>query len=119
QGLAPPIAGEMPHDGLLRRADYYVEVLADHRANEPALKALKWDIRLQPDHVQFRAMRKALPACLGWDRFMEAWKPGDLILTSKKKVRDRAQRLLERHEKHFPDVPVALLYRPKDTRRQI
>ncbi|MEW8687323.1 MAG: hypothetical protein AB2556_16045, partial [Candidatus Thiodiazotropha sp.] len=47
------------------------------------------------------------------------WKPCDLILTSRLKVRDRAQKLLfERHEKHFPDAPVPLLYRPKDTRRQ-
>ncbi|MEW8688969.1 MAG: hypothetical protein AB2556_24385 [Candidatus Thiodiazotropha sp.] len=76
QGQPPPIAGEMPHDWLLRRADYYEEDLAEHRAKEPALKALKRDIRLQPDRVQCRAMRKALPACLGWDRFMEAWKPG-------------------------------------------
>ncbi|MEW8687498.1 MAG: hypothetical protein AB2556_16920, partial [Candidatus Thiodiazotropha sp.] len=59
------------------------------------------------------------PACLGWDRFMEAWKPGDLILTSRQKVRDRAQQLLfERHKEYFPDTPVPLLYRPKDTRRQ-
>ncbi|MEW8689375.1 MAG: hypothetical protein AB2556_26425, partial [Candidatus Thiodiazotropha sp.] len=70
----------MPHDCLQRRADYYEEVLSDHRAKEPALKALKRDSRLQPDQVQCRAMKKALPACLGWDRFMEAWKPGDLIL---------------------------------------
>ncbi|MEW8689335.1 MAG: hypothetical protein AB2556_26225 [Candidatus Thiodiazotropha sp.] len=49
---------------------------------------------------------------------MEAWKPGDLILTLRRKVCDRAQRLLfERHEKHFPDVPVPLIYRLKDTRR--
>ncbi|MEW8685629.1 MAG: hypothetical protein AB2556_07455 [Candidatus Thiodiazotropha sp.] len=42
-----------------------------------------------------------------------------MILTSRQKVRDPAQRLLfERHEKYFPDVPVPLLYRPKDTRRQ-
>ncbi|MEW8688000.1 MAG: hypothetical protein AB2556_19490, partial [Candidatus Thiodiazotropha sp.] len=119
QGQPPPIAGEMSHDWLQRRADYYEEVLANHRAKEPALKALKRDIRLQPDRVQCRAMRKALPACLGWDIFMEAWKPGDLILTSRQKVRDGAQRLLfERHEKHFSDVPVPLLYRPKDTRPQ-
>ncbi|MEW8688561.1 MAG: AAA family ATPase, partial [Candidatus Thiodiazotropha sp.] len=119
QGQPPPIVEEMPYDWLQRRADYYEEVLADHRAKEPALKALKRDIRLQPDRVHCRAMRKALPACLGWDRFMEAWKPRDLILTSRQKIRDRAQRLLfERHEKHFPDVPVLLLYRPKDTRRQ-
>ncbi|MEW8687329.1 MAG: hypothetical protein AB2556_16075, partial [Candidatus Thiodiazotropha sp.] len=81
---------------------------------EPVLKALKREIRLQPDRVQCRAMRKALPACIGWDRFIEAWKPGDLILTSRQNVRSRAQRLLfERHEKHFLDVPVLLLYRPK------
>ncbi|MEW8689291.1 MAG: hypothetical protein AB2556_26005 [Candidatus Thiodiazotropha sp.] len=109
----------MPHDWLQRRADYYEEVLADHRANEPALKALKREIRLQPDRVKCRVMRKGLPACLGWDRFMEAWKPGDLILTSRKKVRDWAQMLLfMRHEKHFPDVSVSLFHRPKDTRRQ-
>ncbi|MEW8689045.1 MAG: hypothetical protein AB2556_24765, partial [Candidatus Thiodiazotropha sp.] len=119
QGQPPPIAGEMPHDWLQRRADYYDEVLVDHRAKEPALKAFKREIRLKTDQVQCRAMRKALPACLAWDRFMEAWKPVDLILTSRQTVRDWAQRLLfERHEKHFSDVPVPLLYRPKDTRRQ-
>ncbi|MEW8688756.1 MAG: hypothetical protein AB2556_23310, partial [Candidatus Thiodiazotropha sp.] len=84
----------MPNDWLLRDADYYEEVLADHRAKEPALKALKREICLQPDRVQCQAMRKALLACLGWDRFMEAWKPGDLILTSRQKVRDQAQQLL-------------------------
>ncbi|MEW8685624.1 MAG: AAA family ATPase [Candidatus Thiodiazotropha sp.] len=49
QGQPPPIAGERPHDWLQRRADYYEEVLADHRAKEPDLKALKREIRLQPD----------------------------------------------------------------------
>ncbi|MEW8689376.1 MAG: AAA family ATPase, partial [Candidatus Thiodiazotropha sp.] len=99
---------------LQRRADYYEEVLADHRAKEPALKALKREIRLQPDRVQCRAMRKVLPTCLGWDRFMEAWKPGDLILTSRQKVRDPAQQLLfERNVEYFPYTPVPLLYRPK------
>ncbi|MEW8688480.1 MAG: hypothetical protein AB2556_21920 [Candidatus Thiodiazotropha sp.] len=50
---------------------------------------------------------------------MEVWKPCDLILTSRLKVRDRAQNpLFERHEKHFPDAPVPLLYRSKDARRQ-
>ncbi|MEW8689325.1 MAG: hypothetical protein AB2556_26175 [Candidatus Thiodiazotropha sp.] len=105
--------------GEQMRRDYHEEVLADHRAKEPALIALKREIRLQTDRVQCQAMRKALPACLGWDRFMEAWKPGDLILTSRQKVRDRAQQLLfERHREAFPQEPVPLLYRPKDTRRQ-
>ena len=50
---------------------------------------------------------------------MEAWKPCDLILTSRLKVRDRAKKLLfERHEKYFPETSVPLLYSPEDTRRQ-
>ena len=53
------------------------------------------------------------------ERFMEAWRPCDLILTSRVKVRYRAQMLLfERHGEYFPDTFVPLLYRPKDTRRQ-
>ncbi|MEW8687501.1 MAG: hypothetical protein AB2556_16935, partial [Candidatus Thiodiazotropha sp.] len=49
QGQQPLFAGGMPHDWLQRRTDYYEEVLAYHRAKEPALKALKREIRLQPD----------------------------------------------------------------------
>ena len=119
QGQPPLIAGEMPHDWLRWHAAYYEEVEVDHRAKDPLLKALKKRIRLQPDRVQCREMRKALPGCLGWERFVEAWKPCDLILTSRQKVRDQAQRqLIERHEEYFPDTSVPLLYRPKDTRRQ-
>ena len=91
----------------------------DHREKNPLLKDLKKRIRLQPDKVQCQEIRKALPGCLGWECFVEAWKPCDLILTSRLKVRDRAQELLfERHEKYFPNISVPLLYRPKDTRRQ-
>ncbi|MEW8688928.1 MAG: hypothetical protein AB2556_24175, partial [Candidatus Thiodiazotropha sp.] len=43
----------------------------------------------------------------------------DLILTSRQKVRDRAQQLLfERHREAFPQEPVPLLYRPMDTRKE-
>ena len=60
-----------------------------------------------------------LPSCLGWHKFVEAWKPGDLILTSRQKVRDRAQMLLfQKHKESFPDTTVPLLYHPKDTRKQ-
>ncbi|MEW8652543.1 MAG: AAA family ATPase [Candidatus Thiodiazotropha sp.] len=123
QGQPPPITGEMPHDWLRavaqQPANYYEEVEVDHRAKDPLLKALKKRIRLQPDKVQCQEIRKALPGCLGWERFVEAWKPCDLILTSRLKVRDRAQKLLfERHEEYFPDTSVPLLYRPEDTRRQ-
>lgn len=119
QGQPPPIAGEMPHDWLQQQAAYYEEVQVDHRAKDPTLQALKRSIRLQCDKFQCQQMRKALPRCLGWDRFVEAWKPGDLILTSRQKVRERAQKLLfEHHKLHFPDSTVPLVYRPRDTRKQ-
>ena len=118
-GQPPPIAGEMPHEWLRDTADYYEEVEVDHRAKDPLFKDLKKQICLQPDKVQCQEIRKALPGCLGWERFVEAWRPCDLILTPRLKVRDRAQKLLfERHGKYFPDTSVPLLYRPKDTRRQ-
>ncbi|GCB74385.1 hypothetical protein scyTo_0003475 [Scyliorhinus torazame] len=105
----------MPHDWLQQEADYYEEVEVDHRAKDPALKKA---IRLQPDKVQHREMRKALPG-LGWGRFLDVWKPGDLILASRQEVRDPAQELLfQRHKDHFQDTLVPLLYHPKDSRKQ-
>ncbi len=71
--------------------DYYEEVKVDHRAKDDALKALKRGIRLQTDKVQCQKMRKALHSCLGLDRFVEQWKPGDHILTSRQQVREQAQ----------------------------
>ena len=95
------------------------EVEVDHRAKDPLLNGLKKRIRLQPDKVQCQEIRKALPGCHGWERFVEAWKQCDLILTSRLKVMDRAQKLLfERHEEYFPDTSVPLLYRPEDISRQ-
>lgn len=88
QGQPLPIAGEMPHEWLKQKA-YYEEIEVDHRAKDFALKALKKSIRLQADKVQRQEMRKALSGCLGWDRVVEAWWPGDLILTSRQKVRNR------------------------------
>ena len=50
---------------------------------------------------------------------MEQWQPDDLILASRKAVCDRAQELLfTRQKEHFPDMPVPLLYHPKDSRKQ-
>ena len=85
QGQPPPIAGEMLHDSLRAQADYYEEIEVNHRAKDPVLKALKKAIRLQTDKIQCREMRKVVPGCLGWGRFVWAWKPDDLILTSNRK----------------------------------
>ena len=113
----------MPYDWLRavaqQPANYYEDVEVDHRAKDPLLKALKKTIRLQPYKVQCQEIQKRFPGCLGWERFVEALKSCDLILTSRLEVRNRAQKLLfERHEDYFPDTSVPLLYRPVDTRRQ-
>ena len=119
QGQPPPITGEWLLAVAQQPANYYEEVEVDHRAKDPLLKALKKRIRLQPEKVQCQEIRKALPGFLGWERFVEALKPCDLILTSRLKVRDQAQKLLfKRHEEYFPDTSVPLLYRSEDTRRQ-
>ncbi|MEW8688312.1 MAG: AAA family ATPase [Candidatus Thiodiazotropha sp.] len=64
-----PIAGEMLPDWLqqkcLSKNNFYEEVEVDHRAKNPALKALKKRIGLQTDKVQCREVRKVLPGCLG------------------------------------------------------
>lgn len=119
QGQPPPIAGHMPHDWLRQQAGYYEEVEVDHRAKDDALKALKKRIRLRSDGVQSKEMRTALPSCQEWDLFVQHWRPNDLILASRTKVRDRAQELLlEKHRATFPDAPVPMLYHPKDSRKQ-
>ena len=119
QGQPPPIAGESPHDWLKEHCDYYEEITVDHRSRCEKLKALKCAIRLQPDRVQCKEMRKALPRCRGWTDFVDDWQPRDLILVTRKAPRDQAQKLLfEHHKEVFPDELVPLLYRPRDTRLQ-
>jgi hypothetical protein len=114
------IAGELPHDWLQANVAYYEEIEIDYRAKDQQLQDLKKAIRLWPDRIQCHEMRKALPSCLGWDCFIEHWRPGDLILTSRQKVREWAQLLLfDLHKHAFPNKAVFLqLYCPKDTHRQ-
>ncbi|KAK3768668.1 hypothetical protein RRG08_065962 [Elysia crispata] len=86
QGQPPPIAGESPHDWFKERCDYYEEITVDHRSRWDKLKALKRAIRLQPDRVQCKEMRKALPQCRGWTDFVDFvddWQPRDLILVTR------------------------------------
>ncbi|KAJ7387316.1 hypothetical protein OS493_004300 [Desmophyllum pertusum] len=84
-GQPPPISGISPHGWLRLKASYYEEVKEDYRAKDEDLKALKRCIRFQSDKVQCQLMRRALPVCQGWDRFVERWRPGDLILASRTK----------------------------------
>ncbi len=51
--------------------------------------------------------------------FWTLWKPTDLIVESRKIVRDELQKkLFTLHKEKFSHLPVPLCYRPADTRRQ-
>jgi len=114
-GQPLPIAGDMPHDCLQQKADYYEEVEIDHRAKDPTLRTLKSSIRLQPDKVQCQEMRKALPGCHGWDRFIAAWKPGDSLDLETKGSRSSTGAAIPAPQGPLPRHPVPL-YHPKDSR---
>ena len=93
QGQPPPIAGESPHAWLKERCDHRSrcdKITVDHRSRCDKLSALKRAIRLQPDKVQCREMRKALPQCRGWTDFVDDWQPRDLLLVTRKAPRDQA-----------------------------
>ena len=119
KGQPGPIQGILPHHYLCGGVGYYKEVTTDYRAKDDAFKALKVVICNTPDKTHHQEMRKALPNCLGWDMFLEKWRPNDLILTSCQIVRDIAQKLLfQRHKERYKDIAVPLLYKPQDTRKQ-
>ncbi|CAG8546369.1 7872_t:CDS:2 [Ambispora gerdemannii] len=78
-------------DWLKERVDYYEEVLTDYRAKFTE----KWE-------------------------YLEAeWKPSDRILSAHLLSRRIAsQKCLELHRKKYPNIPIPLIYRPKDGRKQ-
>jgi len=115
----PPIMGQMPHNWLKERTDYYEEILIDHRAKDNKLKELKRQMRLKSDTEQCALMREALPNILFCKTFLEQWTPLDLILVSRQEARDKMQSvLLEQHKTKFKNQLVPLLYHPKDSRKQ-
>ncbi len=63
-------------------------------------------------------MRVVIPKATLND-FWTLWKPTDLIVASRKIVRDELQeKLFTLHKEKFSNLPVPLCYRPADTRRQ-
>ena len=110
-GQPPPFTGSSPHDWLSGFVDYYEEIDTDHRALDEQLRELKKLIRLQPDRIQCEVTREVIPETPLND-FWETWKPTDLIVASRKIVRDTLQRkLFELHKERFLMHPVPLCYR--------
>ena len=63
-------------------------------------------------------MREIIPET-SMNDFWTLWKPSDLIVASRKIVRDELQKkLFALHKEKFPTLPVPLCYRPADTRQQ-
>jgi hypothetical protein len=117
-GQPPPFVGQSPHEWLKNNVDYYEEIHDDYRAIDEPLKELKRLIRLQPDKIQCEIMREVIPETTLND-FWTLWKPTDLIVASRKIIRDELQKkLFMLHKEKFSNLPVPLCYRPADTRRQ-
>ncbi|PKB93055.1 hypothetical protein RhiirA5_442478, partial [Rhizophagus irregularis] len=91
----PPFFGEMPHSWLKEQADYYEEVLTDYRAKCPRLQELKKKMRQQNN------------------------RPSDRILSAHLLFRRIAsQKCLELHQAKYPNVPIPLIYMPRDGCKQ-
>ncbi|CAG8699200.1 9200_t:CDS:2 [Racocetra persica] len=87
----PPFFGEIPHNWLKEHADYYEEVLTDYLAKCPK-------------------------KC---ERLEKKWTLSDRILSAHRLSRRIAsQKCLELHRIKYPDLPVPLIYRPGDRRKQ-
>ncbi len=115
----PPFFGEMPHDWLKERADYYEEVLTDYRAKCSRLQELKKKMRRQNNRVQSDLFREALPVSEKWEYLEAEWKPSDRILSAHLLSRRIAsQKCLELHRAKYLNVPIPLIYRPRDGRKQ-
>ncbi|CAG8628717.1 23401_t:CDS:10 [Gigaspora margarita] len=88
----PPFFGEMPHDWLKERADYYEES----------------DL-----------FREALLVAKKCEYLESEWKLSDRILSAHILSRRIAfQKCLELHRKKYPNVLIPLIYRPRDGRKQ-
>ncbi|CAG8537856.1 26269_t:CDS:2 [Gigaspora rosea] len=78
----PPFFGEIPHDWLKERTEYYKKVLTDYRAKCSRLQELKKKMRRQNNRVQSDLFHKALSVAKKWKYLEAEWKPSDHILSA-------------------------------------
>ncbi len=109
----------MPHDWLKEWADYYEKILTDYWAKCPRLQELKKKMWWQNNRVQSDLFRKALPVTEKWEYLEAEWKPSDRILLAHLLSRRIAsQKCLELYQAKYLNVPIPLIYRPRDGRKQ-
>ncbi|RHZ44471.1 hypothetical protein Glove_724g33 [Diversispora epigaea] len=115
----PPFFGEMPHNWLKKNANYYEEVITDYRAKCPKLHELKKRMRRKNNRVQSELFRGAIPVIEKWNYFEAEWTPSDRILSAHRLSRKLASQIcLKLHYIKYPNIPIPLIYRPRDGRKQ-
>src|SRR5271170_4022880 len=104
---------------LKEHANYYEEVLTDYQAKCPELRELKKRMQRLTNRIQSELFREALLATELWEHLEAEWNPSDRILSVHRLSRRVAsQNCLELHRAKCPNVPIPLLYRPRDGRKQ-
>ena len=115
----PPFFGEMPHDWLKKNTNYYEEVITDYRAKCPKLHELKKGMRRKNNRVQSELFRGTIPVIEKWNYFEAEWTPSDRILSAHRFSRRLASQIyLKLHYIKYPNIPIPLIYRPRDGRKQ-
>src|SRR5205085_5470077 len=85
----------------------------------PKLRELKKAMRRKNNRIQSKLFRGILPTIEKWERLEKEWTPSDRILSAHRLSRRiSSQKCLELHRIKYPDLPVPLIYRPRDGRKQ-
>ena len=93
--------------------------MTDYQAKCPELRELKKKMRCQNNRVQSELFREVLPVAEKWEHLEAEWKPLDRILSAHLLSRRIAsQKCLEFHWAKYLNVPIPLIYRPRDERKQ-
>ncbi|CAG8726423.1 6233_t:CDS:2, partial [Dentiscutata heterogama] len=109
----------MSHNWLKEHADYYEEVLTDYRAKYPKLRELKKAMRRKNNRIQSKLFRGILPTIEKWKYLEKEWTLSDRILSAHILSRRIAsQKCLELHQIKYPEIPIPLIYKPRDGYKQ-
>ena len=102
-GQPPPFGSISPDECLKDYVDYYEEMTTDRISLDEELTTLKANIRCTNNRNQGRKLREAIPKT-SLEEFYNTWKPTDMIVASRKKVRYIImKKLFYLHGKKFPN----------------
>ncbi|CAG8765447.1 16365_t:CDS:10, partial [Gigaspora margarita] len=95
------------------------EVLTDYRAKCPKLCELKKGMHHKNNRVQSELFRGAIPVIEKWKYLEKEWSSSDRILSAHRLFRRLASQIcLKLHCTKYSEIPIPLIYRPKDGCKQ-